>query len=102
MGEGNSVSAYTLDGLTGVLAAMTGSPFSVAPCDPQHGGSITPVAIDTSGRFAVVGNPNAPMIGSGSNSTQPDNLDVYFSDPAAGSLTPVSGSPFTTGAFFPV
>ena len=97
----NSISAYTIDSKTGALAATADSPYLVTPYAPTLGESMTPVTMDPSGQFAIVGNPNAPFVGSGPNQTQPGNLDVYSVDETTGSLTPVSGSPFTTGALYP-
>jgi 6-phosphogluconolactonase (cycloisomerase 2 family) len=97
----NSISAYTIDTATGALAAIAGSPYLVTPYAGPVVGSITPIAIDPSGQLAIVANSNATLAGSGASVNQPDNLDVYGIDASSGALTPVIGSPFTTGGLYP-
>jgi 6-phosphogluconolactonase (cycloisomerase 2 family) len=74
----NNVSAYAIDDDTGVLAAITGSPFK-AGTGPQS------VTADPSGKFAYVAN-------SGSN-----DISAYTINAITGILTPVSSSPFAAG-----
>jgi len=73
----NNVSVFSLDANTGVLTAVTGSPFAT-------GGQPGPVAIDPSGKFVFVGD-------TGGNSLSAFTID------AAGSLTPVPGTAVSLG-----
>ena len=73
----SNLSIFSLDSTTGALAAVPGSPFA-------SGSAPGPVAIDPSGKFVFVGD-------TGGNS-----LSAYTSD-AAGSLTPVTGTPIPLG-----
>ncbi len=75
----NDVSAFTIDQFSGVLKAITGSPFVV-------GMNPTSVSVDVSGKFVYVTN-------SASN-----NVSTFSLDPTTGALTPVSGSPFPAGS----
>src|SRR5262249_50435556 len=72
-----SVSAYTIDGATGALTPVAGSPF------PAGEGSLS-VGVDPSGQFVYVGNS-----GSGDVSA--------YRIAATGALTPIDGSPFPAG-----
>ena len=78
VGTGN-VSAYTINGASGALTPVPGSPFA-AGTGPQG------VTVDPSGQFVYVAN-------TGSN-----NVSAYTIDPATGALTEIAGSPFATGA----
>ncbi len=75
-GSGN-VSAYTIDGTTGALSPITGSPFA-AESAPLG------VAVDPSGKFAYVTN-------------QSHNVSAYTIDGTTGALSPITGSPFAAG-----
>jgi 6-phosphogluconolactonase (cycloisomerase 2 family) len=79
---GNSISVYSIDG-SGALSEISGSPFTV---DPNSADSeVTPaITIDPTSSFAFV-------VG---NNTQRLYILAIGSD---GSLSPVSGSPFTAG-----
>jgi 6-phosphogluconolactonase (cycloisomerase 2 family) len=88
LGSGNvtgDVSAYTIDSITGALSPVAGSPF-LAGTFPDS------VTVDSSGRFAYVvnecGNVFCSLIGS---------VSAYAIDSTTGALSPVPGSPFTTG-----
>jgi DNA-binding beta-propeller fold protein YncE len=51
------------------------------------------VSFDRSGKFLYVANGDYPWYGgAGSN-----NISAYSFDPAAGTLQPLTGSPFSTG-----
>lgn len=76
-GHPGSVSAYTIDGITGALTEIAGSPFLA-------GSGSYSVAVDPTGQFVYVANL-------GSN-----DVSAYRMD-AAGALTGVAGSPFTAG-----
>src|SRR5260370_8787132 len=79
IGSGN-VSAYTIDGTTGALTPVAGSPFPA--------GSIpTSLRVDPTGQFAYVSN-------AGSN-----NVSSYTINGSTGPLTPLSGPPFPAGSF---
>ncbi len=73
----NNVSAYTINSSTGVLTAVSGSPF-VAETNP------TSVTVDSTGRFAYVANAGG-------------NVSAYTINAGSGALTAVSGSPFAAG-----
>jgi len=74
-----TVRAYQINQTTGALTQAPGSPFP-AEIDPQS------VTVDLSGRFVYVANGYH-----NSNGT----ISAYSVDQSTGSLTPVSGSPFT-------
>ncbi len=76
----SNVSAYTINGTTGALAAVAGSPFP-AGTQPHS------VTVGPTGQFAYVAN-------SGSN-----NVSAFTIDGVTGALTPVAGSPFSAGTY---
>jgi DNA-binding beta-propeller fold protein YncE len=78
IGPGN-VSAYSIDGTTGALTPVVGSPFP-AGSGPRS------VTVDPTGQFAYVAN-------------QGGNVSAYAIDGTTGALTPVVGSPFPAGTF---
>jgi 6-phosphogluconolactonase len=73
-----SISAYAIDGHSGVLLPVPGSPF------PDPGGPWS-IAVDPNGRFAYASN------------VANDTISGYAIDGATGALTPVPGSPFPQG-----
>ena len=75
----NDVSAYSIDGTTGVLTPVAGSPFST---------DFFPfsVTVDPTGRFAYVVNGFAA-----------GTVSAFAIDQSTGALTPVVGSPFPAG-----
>lgn len=78
-GPGN-VSAYTIDGTTGALTAVVGSPFPA--------GSVTDsVAVDPTGQFAYAVNFVS------------NNVSAYTINGATGALTEIPSSPFPAGAY---
>lgn len=74
----NQVAGYSIDGTSGALTPLAGSPFP-AGVEPLS------AAVSAPGGFLYVAN-------NGSN-----NLSVYSIDQSSGALTPVSGSPFPLG-----
>jgi DNA-binding beta-propeller fold protein YncE len=78
VGAGN-VSAYTIDGTTGALTAVVGSPFPA-------GGNPISVTVDAAGQFAYVANLLS------------NNVSAYIIDGITGALTAVVGSPFPGGS----
>ncbi len=72
-----SISGYTLDGATGVLTPLAGSPFMVV-------GSPRAVAVNPAGTFLLVADA---IVG----------VQVLSIDAASGGLTAVAGSPFAAG-----
>jgi 6-phosphogluconolactonase len=82
-GEGGTVSAYTIDGPTGALTPIPGSPFPA-------GIGPTSITVDPAGRFVFVVNGCAPLDCSGS-------VSAYTIDEATGALSPAPGSPFPAG-----
>src|SRR5260370_402142 len=76
----SNVSAYTINGTTGALAAVAGSPFP-AGTQPHS------VTVGPTGQFAYVAN-------SGSN-----NVSAFTIDGVTRPLTPVAGSPSSAGTY---
>src|SRR5205085_1761719 len=74
----NNVSGYTINGMTGALTPISGSPF---------GAGIEPfsVAVDPTGKFAYVAN------------VKDNNVSGYTINGVTGALTPMIGSPFAAG-----
>ena len=82
---GQDISAYTLDATTGTLTPLPGSPFSAGPnASPRS------ISVDPTGRFLYTAN---------FVNTIPYNgyAAAFTIDGATGGLTPVTGSPFSTG-----
>jgi len=75
---GAGLYAYTVNGATGALTSVSGSPFSA--------GAAFGVAVDPSGRFVYVGD-NAST-----------DLYAFAINLATGALASISGSPFTVGS----
>jgi 6-phosphogluconolactonase len=76
---GGTVSAFTIDGTTGALTAIPGSPFPAGP----HSVMVT---VDPTGQFAYV-----------ANYTNPGTVSAFTIDGTTGALTEVASSPFTAG-----
>src|SRR6185436_18622623 len=74
----NNVSAYTIDGSTGALSEVAGSPFAAG---------VGPVSVDVdpTGRFAYVAN------GGSNNFT--DTISVFTVDTSTGALSSVGATP---------
>jgi 6-phosphogluconolactonase (cycloisomerase 2 family)/uncharacterized membrane protein len=80
-----SISAYTIDPTTGALHEIAGSPFATQAGFPGPGR----ITIEPGGKFLYVG------LG---GSVNVNHFVAAFSiDPSTGALTPVPGSPFSTG-----
>jgi DNA-binding beta-propeller fold protein YncE len=92
----SNISGYSISSTTGALTAVNGSPFAV---QANGGANLSAVAIDPTGKVALVGNPDAPI--SPTLHSQTDNLLVYSIDPTSGALQPAAGSPYTTGGESP-
>ena len=73
-----TISAYTINAVTGTLTPVAGSPFLA-------GNGSYSVSVDPSGKFAYVTNFND------------DNVSAYTIDATTGVLTAVVGSPFLAG-----
>jgi 6-phosphogluconolactonase (cycloisomerase 2 family) len=73
-----TISAFSIDAVTGAPAPVTGSPFATG-IDPRS------VCVDPSGKFLFAG-------------TFGDGKVSGYAIGASGGLTPVSGSPFAVGA----
>lgn len=84
-----SVSAFTIDGGTGALTPVMGSPFTT-------GVGAASMAIDPTGRFAYVGN-----FGDQQGENLPGDVSAYTIDPTTGALNGLAGSPFlrSSGAY---
>ena len=72
------ISAYAIDGITGALTPVAGSPFATG-LFPQS------VTVDPTSKYAYVANERS------------NNVSAYSID-ATGALTPIVGSPFVAGA----
>lgn len=81
-----SISAYSIDPTTGALTEIAGSPFATQTGWPGPGRLV----IEPSGKFLYVG------LGGTVNANQ--FVAAFSIDSSTGALTPVLGSPFTTGA----
>ena len=79
----NDVSAYTIDGITGTLMPVAGSPFFAGNFPAR-------ITVDPTGRFAYVTDRSL-------NPTNIRNVRAYIIDGTTGALTPVVGSPFPSG-----
>jgi 6-phosphogluconolactonase len=78
-----SLAVYTIDPTTGALASVPGSPFPVDPAstaNPRPGG----IAVDSTGSFVYASLTDTSQI-------------AAFAIASNGALTPVPGSPFSTG-----
>ena len=84
----HTVAGFAVDPSTGALAPVPGSPFATGPYPIW-------VTVHPSARFAYVAN-YACAFGVGCGST-PSSLSVYSIDGGTGALTPLAGSPYTTG-----
>ena len=84
--DSSSVSMFSLSA-TGALAAVPGSPFATSGSAPDS------LAFSPNGGLVAVADNN--LIGTGANQMDA-NLEVFALSPA-GALSPVPGSPFTTG-----
>ena len=78
----NNVSAFSVDPVTGVLTSVPGSPFATGGVAGSFGMSLTATPDD---KFLVAANAASMTIS-------------VFSVAANGALSPVAGSPFSTGA----
>jgi 6-phosphogluconolactonase (cycloisomerase 2 family) len=78
--QGGDVSAYSINGATGALSAVPGSPFAA-------GSQPVSVAVDTRGQFAYVANASS------------NNVSAYAINRTTGALAPAPGSPFASGPF---
>lgn len=94
----NNDSVYAINGTTGALTPVPGSPFAAPPLPepfPFPGGFTTggpnSVAVDPSGKFAYVVNGYHSNFG-----PVPSTISVYTIG-AGGALTAVAGSPFQAG-----
>jgi 6-phosphogluconolactonase len=78
--EANGILAWNIDGTTGGLTVLTGSPFQV-------GVAVYSAAFDPSGKFLyATAGPMGGLLG-------------FNVDPNSGALTPIPGSPFSSGSF---
>jgi 6-phosphogluconolactonase len=78
-----SVEAFTIDSSTGALTAVSGSPFAIGPVGSSL---LLGIVVDTSSRFVYTAMQTTGQV-------------AGFSIAApSGALTPIPGSPFTTGS----
>jgi 6-phosphogluconolactonase (cycloisomerase 2 family) len=84
---GGSVSAFTINSVSGGLAAVSGSPFPTAPAlisgEVPGANSVT---VDPTGKFLYVA------------INQGNDISGYLINSSTGALTPISGSPFSAGS----
>jgi 6-phosphogluconolactonase len=86
-----TVSGFSIDPVAGGLTAVPGSPYQM-PGYPFLGGTGTEaVSADPSGKFLYVANDV-------SVTSSTDDLPAYQIDSSTGALSPIVGSPFTTGS----
>ena len=78
-----SISGFSVDPNTGTLTLVPGSPFPA-------GANPTSLTSDPSGKFLYEVNDK--------NGATTNNLFAFAINPSTGALTPISGSPFATGA----
>jgi 6-phosphogluconolactonase (cycloisomerase 2 family) len=81
----NTISGYAIDGTTGALSPVPGSPFAT----PSISGAIDfpiSIAVEPTGRVAYVANAFS------------NTVSAYSIDATTGTLSPVAGSPFATGS----
>jgi 6-phosphogluconolactonase (cycloisomerase 2 family) len=83
----NVVLAYAVNQSTGALSAIVGGTYSL-PAGPYPNANVSAIALDPSGEFLLVS--AGGQIGNGFT-------QVFAVNSATGSLTPVSGAPFTQG-----
>jgi len=76
--DSNNLNAYSIDGGTGALTQVTGSPFA-GDTGPRG------VAVDPSGKFLYMANESS------------NDISAYTINASSGALTPVPGSPFAEG-----
>jgi 6-phosphogluconolactonase (cycloisomerase 2 family) len=79
----NTISAYAIDGTTGTLTPVPGSPFKQDPA--ARADLPVSVAVDPAGKFVFVANYNSQTV------------RVYQLDQSTGALTQAPGSPFQAG-----
>ena len=82
--QNGSVLAYRMDPATGMLTAVSGSPFL------SGGRTSTLVVVEPSGRFAYIANQGTPAV-------EPGSISALAIDSTTGALAPVPGSPFPAG-----
>ncbi len=75
-----TISAYSVDSISGLLTPVPGSPFAAGVIEPFG------ISLDPQGRFVYVVSGSVGLVSA---------LSV---NPATGALTPAPGSPFSTGA----
>ena len=82
-----SISAFTMDSVTGALTAVSGSPFPTAPAliSGQVPGANS-VTVDPTGKFLYAA------------INQGNDISGFLIDSTTGALTPISGSPFSSGS----
>jgi 6-phosphogluconolactonase (cycloisomerase 2 family) len=80
-GPSNTVVGFTIDGATGALGSIPGSPFATGPGPAQ-------VVVDPSDRFVYVSDCDTL--------DQQGGISAFTIDSSTGALTPIQGSPFNT------
>ena len=85
--SGASISAFTINSVTGGLTSVPGSPFATAPpIPPNNNSGANSVTVDPTGKFVYVAL-------NGSNA-----ISAFTIDSSTGALTTVVGSPFPAGS----
>jgi 6-phosphogluconolactonase len=82
----NTISGYNIDGNTGALNPIPGSPFAA-------GAAPVSVAVHPTGKFALVANRC-----DGTAACANGSVSVYTINSSSGILSPAKGSPFTSGS----
>lgn len=83
-GNGSSVSVYAIDGDTGVITQVAGSPVNTGGIQPDS------VTVDPTDRFVYIAN------------TGTNTVSGFTLDPDTGTLTPIPGSPWPTSGNRPI
>jgi 6-phosphogluconolactonase (cycloisomerase 2 family) len=83
-GNGTLVSVFAIDGDTGILTQVAGSPFSTGGVSPDS------VTVDPSNRFVYVAN------------TSSNSVSGFTLDPNTGTLAQIPGSPWPTSGSRPI
>ena len=82
-GSGGVVYGYAVDTSTGVLSALSGSPFDIGVPQPAQG-----MAVDPTGKFLYITVPNTDEV-------------AVLAIATGGGLSPIAGSPFATNDVHP-
>ena len=86
------IAGFTVDGATGALSPVPGSPLTLTTPSPATTSGTGPMAVDPAGKFLYVPYQFVEL-----NVGSDGGLAAYSIDAASGALTAVPGSPFGVG-----